>query len=140
MQLNTKHFGLIEYQEDEVIVFSEGIPGLGEDQRFLLLSDAPGDLFCWLQSVEDGDLALVLIDVPQIKPDYDPQIDKDILIEMGEPLVCYNVAVVPEDIEQMRVNLKAPILINSSLRTGRQVISGNDEYSVRHYIFEEIGG
>jgi len=140
MQLNTKHFGLIEYQEDEIITFPEGIPGLGEDKHFLLLSDAPGDLFCWLQSVDDGDLALVLVDVLQIKPDYDPQIDKETLKEMGEPLVSYNVAVVPEDIQLMRVNLKAPILINNILRTGRQVVSGNEEYSVRHYIFEEIGG
>lgn len=140
MQLNTKHFGLIEYQEDEIITFPEGIPGLGEGQRFLLLSDAPDDLFCWLQSVEDEELALVLVDVPQIKPDYDPQIDRDILKEMGESLLCYNVAVVPDDIQQMRVNLKAPILINNDTRMGMQAISGNEEHGVRHYIFEEIGG
>jgi flagellar assembly factor FliW len=140
MQLNTKHFGLIEYQEDEIIIFPEGILGLGMGQRYLLISEAPDDLFCWLQSVDNEDLALVLVDIMQLKPDYNPTIDKDVLKEMGESHLRYNIAVVPEDVQQMRVNLKAPILINKELCIGRQVISSNEEYGVRHYIFEEIGG
>ena len=134
MQLNTKHFGEVDYSEDNVIVFEEGLVGFGEYTRFLLLADDPDDLFHWLQSTEDEDLAFVLMDIKQIKPDYEPTFEQE-LIE--SPISYYVIAVVPEVMEDMRVNLKAPILINKNIRKGKQVIAENKEYGVRHYIFKE---
>ena len=139
MRLNTKHFGEVGYDADEIITFEEGLPGF-KDTEFILLADNPDDLFCWLQSTADGDLAFVLVDVKQIKPDYNPKIEPEAIESLsdGSPLSYYNVAVVPEDISQMRVNLKAPIVLNTSLRKGKQVIASNDDYGMRHYIFKEV--
>ena len=137
MQLNTKHFGEITVEENDILTFEEGLPGFDSERKFILLSDGPNDLFSWLQSAEDGDLAFVLMDIKQILPDYDPKIPTEMLEGLGEPLCCYNIAVVPENLNDSRVNLKAPILINKQLRKGKQVIASNEEYSIRHYIFEE---
>jgi len=138
MQLTTKHFGEVEYEARDIIVFEESLPGF-TDTRFILLADNPEDLFHWLQSTEDGELAFVLMDVKQVKPDYAPKIDPEALESIeGGALVYYNVAVVPEDLQEMRVNLKAPIIINKARRLGKQVIAENEEYGVRHYIFQEI--
>jgi len=134
MQLNTKHFGEVEYSEDTVITFEEGLVGFGEYTRFILLADKPDDLFHWLQSTEDEELAFVLMDIKQIMPDYEPKLEQD-LIE--PPISYYTIAVVPEVMEDMRVNLKAPILINKDIRKGKQAIADNKEYGVRHYIFKE---
>ena len=143
MQLKTKHFGDVEYALEDIIFFEEGLPGFRDDTQFVLLADNPDDLFHWLQSVEKEDLAFVLMDVKQIKADYQPRIDPEVIeaLEDGNPnaeLMCYNIAIVPEDLQQMRVNLKAPIIINKASRKGKQVIASNDEYSIRHYIFQEI--
>ena len=140
MLLKTKHFGEVNYIEEDIISFEEGLPGFRDATRFILLADHPNDLIHWLQSTEDEDLAFVLMDVKQIKPDYNPIIEPETIntLNDGTPLTYYNIAVVPDDIQQMRVNLKAPIVINQSARMGKQVIASNDEYSVRHYIFEEI--
>ena len=144
MQLYTKNFGQVEYGDEDIITFEESLPGFN-DKKFILLADRPNDLFCWLQSVEDSDLAFVLMDVRQIRPDYEPQIDPWIIESLDSgldkrngTLSYYSIAVVPEDIKQMRVNLKAPVLINSATRKGKQVIAANEDYSVRHYIFDEI--
>ena len=137
MQLNTKHFGEITFEENDILTFEEGLPGFDMERNFILLTDAPNDLFSWLQSADDGDLAFVLMDVKQLIPDYNPQIPPQALEGLQEPLSCYNIAVVPENINDLRVNLKAPIMISKQLRKGKQVIASNEEYGIRHYIFEE---
>lgn len=143
MQLFTKHFGEIDFDEDRVITFSHGLPGFPDMQRFLLLTGStPNDLFYWLQCIDDGDLAFALIDVYQVMPDYNPLVEPEEIAELGslsdEGLEIYNIAVIPEEIKQMRVNLKAPIVINPATKKGMQVIVSNDEYSIRHYIFDEL--
>lgn len=143
MQLKTKHFGEVEYALEDIILFEEGLPGFRDATQFVLLADKPEDLFHWLQSIDDEELAFVLMDVKQIKTDYQPRIDPEVMesLEDGSPnaeLVCYNIAIVPEDLQEMRVNLKAPIIINKSSRKGKQVIASNEEYGIRHYIFKEI--
>lgn len=142
MLLNTKHFGEIEYDKKSVIVFDEGIPGFDE-KEFIMLADNPDDLFCWLQSVEDGDIAFVLMDVKQIMPDYNPKIEPEVLDELKSgdeeaDLSYYNITVVPDDLKDMRVNLKAPVIINNKTCRGKQAVASNEEYSLRHYIFNEL--
>lgn len=142
MQLVTKHFGEVEYDENSTLTFPHGLPGFPEATHFLLMPDSsPNDLFYWLQCIDDGALAFALIDVYQIMPDYNPLVEPEEIKELGNladaQLEIYNVAVIPEEIKQMRVNLKAPIVINTLTRKGMQVIVSNDEYSVRHYIFAE---
>jgi len=140
MKLDTKHFGEISIEEEEIITFDEGLPGFWDSTRFVLLADQPSDLFSWLQSVDDGDLVFALMDVTQVIPDYQPQIESELIEDLGDgtSFVYYNIAVVPEDLKDLRVNLKAPVLINTNARKGRQVLASNEDYSVRHYIFEEM--
>ena len=138
----TKYFGEIEYDETAVITFEEGIPGFLDVKRFVLLADEAvaeeNDLFFWLQCVDNGDVAFALMDVLQIMPDYDPQIAPDWYADLGEPeqVGIYNIVVIPEDLQEMRVNLKAPLLIGD--RRGRQVVAGNEAYQIRHNVMEEL--
>ena len=38
----------------------------------------------------------------------------------------------------MTANLKAPIIINSQTKIGMQVIAQNEEYEVKHKIFNDL--
>jgi flagellar assembly factor FliW len=138
MKIMTQHFGEIEYQEADVIVFEQGLPGIFDVNQFILLFDEEDDTYCWMQCVEDGDLAFVLMDVPKILPDYAPRIAPTQLTGLGEDYKIYNIAIIPEEPRDMRVNLKAPIVINPHTQKGKQVIADNPEYSVRHYLFEDV--
>ena len=142
-KLTTFHFGEIEYDEEKIINFPQGLPGFPNDRRFLFMSeDENEDMFFWLQSVDNGDVAFTLMNVYGVLPNYDPMVDEEEMNELseiaGSPLEIYNIAVIPEDAKQMRVNLMAPIVINMEAGLGRQVVCTNDDYPIRYYIFEEL--
>ena len=142
-KFKTKHFGEIEYDEEKVLSFPDAIPGFPDATRFLLMNkDESEDMFFWLQCLDDGDVAFTLMDVYQVLGDYDPMVDSEEIQALGDisgaPLNIYNIVVIPEDVKQMRVNLKAPIVINTDTGVGKQVICSNEDYKIRFYIFEEF--
>ena len=142
-KLTTFHFGEIEYDEQKIIHFPDGIPGFPDDKRFLFMSEQEDeDTFFWLQSVDNGDVAFTLMNVYGILPNYDPQCDEEEMKELCDitdaPVEIYNIVVIPEDAKQMRVNLMAPVVINMEAGLGRQVVCMNDDYPIRYYIFEEL--
>ena len=144
MTISTKHFGEIKYEESSIITFPDGLPGFQENTRYILLDneDAEDDMFRWLQCVDNAEIALAIMDVYPVIQDYNPMVDEEALADLGDlsgnPLEIYNVCVIPEDLRQMRVNLKAPIIINPATRIGKQVVVQNDEYKVRHHIFNDV--
>lgn len=143
MQLNTKHFGLINIDENGILDFPEGIPGFESTKRFVLLGkDEKESPFQWLQGVDNSDLALVVIDPKLFKPDYLVDVDDDqveiLNIKDANSVLVLSIVVVPEDISKMTANLKAPILINTENRKGKQVVVDKGDYQIRHYIMEEL--
>jgi flagellar assembly factor FliW len=55
-----------------------------------------------------------------------------------EDLLLLNILTVPSDITNMTVNLRAPLIINTITRKGCQLIVNNEEYSVKHKVYELI--
>ena len=142
-KLTTHHFGEIEYDPTRIITFPHGIPGFPDSTQYLLMSENDDeDTYFWLQSIEDGNVAFTLMNVYKVLPDYDPHVDEEELAELGDvsdsPLEIYNIVVIPEYVRQMRVNLRAPIVINNNTGLGKQVICANDDYPIRYMIFEEL--
>ena len=143
MKLNTKYFGEIDYDSGLVVNFDEGLPGFPDHKKYIiLLENAKEDTFCWLQSIEDGQLAFALINIYNVKPDYNPLVNSEEVASLGNlgdnNLLIYNVVVIPDDIRQMRANLRAPIVINPTTRKGKQVILDNEDYQLKYKIFDEV--
>jgi len=143
MKLNTKYFGEIDYDSSLVVNFDEGLPGFPDHKKYIiLLENAKEDTFCWLQSIEDGQLAFALINIYNVKPDYNPLVNSEEVASLGNlgdnNLLIYNVVVIPDDIRQMRANLRAPIVINPTTRKGKQVILDNEDYQLKYKIFDEV--
>ncbi|MDK2800252.1 MAG: flagellar assembly factor FliW [Clostridiales bacterium] len=143
MQLNTRHFGLIEIDENKIIDFPEGIPGFQDIKKFVILSsDDKGSPFQWLQAVDNPDLAFVVIDPRFFRPEYVVDVnDAEIeILNIQDPtnVLIYAIVVVPEDISKMTANLKAPVLINTENNRGKQIVMDKDDYKVKHYIMEEL--
>ena len=141
MIINARSFGKIEIEKEDIITFPDGIPGFGSLKQYIIINNPDEENpFQWLQSVDDGDLAFVIINPFLIKPDYDiviPQsaIDK-LKIEDEKDVFLYTLVVVPEKLEDMTVNLSAPIVINGKERLARQIILEDKKYKTRHYIFK----
>ena len=77
----------------------------------------------------------------ELLPDYRPTVNNELLADLGE-LTSENTYLlvtvrVPENIEELSVNLKAPIVINTDTNKGSQVIV-EDDFEVRHKIYDLI--
>lgn len=143
MFIETTHFGKIEIQEENIIFFEEGIPGFEDIHRFgIINNEDPESPFCWIQAIEKPDLAFALVDPFAIKKDYDFEINDENVSTLGieEPsqVTVYAIVVVPEDLNSISMNLKAPVIVNTKNRKAAQVILNSDKYSVRHSIMDEL--
>ncbi|MCL2851476.1 MAG: flagellar assembly protein FliW [Defluviitaleaceae bacterium] len=156
MKLNTRHFGEINIDESKIVVFEEGLPGFEDLTRFALFHDesearnpedsdaqeiSAGGVFLWLQSIDDGETAFVLLNTFLFMPNYNPNLEEGALDSIGEcdpdDLIIRNIAVIPDKLENMTVNLCAPVVINAATLKGKQVMVTNKEYHVRHRIIQE---
>lgn len=145
MKLATRNFGEIEIDETKLITFQDGIPGFLNYKKYILLTNDEEDnnTIWWLQSSEDGEVAFPVLNTFSVLPEYRPEIDDELLGLLGQfkseqDLIVCNILVVPEDVTQMRVNLKAPIVINIITQKGMQAVVNNNEYEIRHNVYEEI--
>ena len=147
MKINTKHFGEIEVDEGKVIEFSNGILGFEDSKKYVMLSKKDnGQLFCWLQSVDDADTAFA-VTVPYVfYPDYKPNVADEDLAKIGingqdeiKDLSVFSIMVIPDETKNTTINLKAPVVINQATNKGGQFIASNAEYDVRHKLTDLVG-
>lgn len=139
MQLETVHFGIIEIDEKEFIYFPEGIPGFETSKKYVLIgNDGEETVFFWLQSVDMPDLCFVVTDPFMVYDGYGVDVDDDdvalLKITDANKVLSLAIVIIPEDINEIRVNLKAPILINVDKKLGKQVIQKNDDLPIRYYL------
>lgn len=141
MKLHARSFGEIEINEEDILTFPDGIPGFEESKRYIIINNPDEENpFDWLQSVDNGDLAFVIINPFFVKPDYDITIPESALeklkIKDESDVALYSIVVVPEKIEDMTVNLTGPIVINVREKLGKQIILDDNRYTTKHYIFK----
>lgn len=142
MKYKTTRFGEVDIDENTIITFPEGIIGFEDCKRFVILGGKSGRIFYWLQSLDDPNLAFVIVSPYDFKAGYSLEITEPDAEFLGakspEDLQIYAIVVVPEDPSKMTANLQAPLVINVKNRIARQIISNNPEHKLRHYILEEM--
>lgn len=142
MKLETKHFGEIEINDDGIIVFEDGIPGFGHVKKYVMIKNPNPELpFNWLQGVDEPSLAFVVVNPFLFKEDYEfniPQgIIEDLYIEDIQDVLISSIVTVPENIIDTTMNLKAPVIINTKSKKGKQLVLETDEYEIKYKIFKK---
>lgn len=139
MKLQTKYFGEIEYDADDLLTFPNGLYGFDDEHEFLLIpfDGSQGTLLC-LQSRKTPALAFIVMDPFALQPDYSPVLQKAELSALGVKdsgeLCFYVMCVVKEPVNESTVNLKCPIAIHPVTRVSAQVILESDRYEMRHLL------
>ena len=141
MKVLTKPYGEMEISEGQRILFPRGIFGF-EELRSFALFDAVQAPFYWLQSLERVEIAFVLIDPLFFRPDYAPGADPAELEEIGiaspDDALVFAIVTIPENSARMTANLQGPLILNRRRHLGRQSISANPQWGVRHVILHEL--
>ena len=142
MKANTRLFGEIDIKEDKIIKLKEGIIGFPDLQNFTLIYDEEKEgkgSIKWLQSMDDPSFALPVINPLDVKPDYQMLVNEEGLESLGkmteENTFILVTITVPEKIEEISVNLKAPFVINTDNLQGAQMIV-EDDYPIKYKIYE----
>ncbi|PJZ77987.1 flagellar assembly protein FliW [Leptospira neocaledonica] len=141
IEIQSKPFGKIKVSERQLIKFPEGLLGFGGYKSFALIEEDEESVFKWLQSVDEVDLAFVVIPPSLFKKEYKPLLSQEELSQIGlqdvsEALTLVIVTIPNDDPASMTANLQGPILINKTDLTGRQFVSRNEIHSVRERILE----
>ena len=102
----------------------------------LIFDEEIGEQIVWLQSLEEPELCFLLFDPSTYKDFYKPEITDDVENSLGTgDYACWVVLSVKEDFNESTVNLKSPVIINTSTGVALQTILEQD-YPVRHPVLE----
>jgi flagellar assembly factor FliW len=140
--IETARFGRVEIAANRVLHLLGGLLGFPKSQRFVLLEHDKDSPFQWLQSLDEGFLAVPVTDPRLFFPDYHVKIKRDELAALRvtsaeelEVLVILSLRAEPQD---MTANLKGPIIIHAERLIGRQVVLKESPYSTRHLLFPDL--
>lgn len=136
MTLTGTRFGAIDFEPDDILDFADGIVGFEGERRFILIAPAKESPFRWLQSLANPSLAFLLADPSEFIPTYDPELPGTASSRLGlgphDAYLLWTTATVPPgNLRAMTLNLAAPIVVNPTNGSGRQIVLDEDRYSVR---------
>lgn len=140
MTINTRIFGEVTIGDDRIINFPKGIVGFPELTEFALIHDSEaGDQggIRWMQSMQEPNFAMPVIDPLVVKEDYNPEVNDDLLATIGglDDVLVLVTLTVPSDVTKMTVNLKAPIIVNVPEKKACQLIVDQD-FPVKFAIYD----
>jgi len=143
LNINAKYFGLISYEEKELIHIINGLIGFESYNKYLPIPfQEEDDSLISLQCLEDEDLSFILMNPFSICQDYSPKLSDQELKELGaesaDDISYYVISVIRESVAQSTVNLKAPLAVNAINRQAKQVILEQAEYTFRHALGDMI--
>ena len=141
MVVETKMSGNVEVDEKRIISIPSGLFGFEEYTDFALV-ESEYEPFEWLQSLQEKNLAFLLIDPFLICEDYEADIDDREMLKIGikDPadVMVMTVVTVPSDGSAVTANLQGPLIINKKNRKCMQAILDGTRWTTKHNIIEAL--
>jgi flagellar assembly factor FliW len=142
LKIQTTRFGELQVNNDDVILFKEGILGFDKLTKFFVVDPGDNTLILWLQSAENGAIAFPMIEPKIFKPDYIvkliPNEMTSLELESLNGALIYSILTIPKNISEMSANLKAPIVINNKAKIARQIVLQDNKLDVKFEMYKEL--
>ncbi len=137
MKIDTKFLGALDIEEKEILTFEQGLLGLEDEKKFVLLpidADLPLAL---LQSVKQKDIGFVIAYPFAFKKDYSFDLSEEdyqqLQIEKIEDVLTYAIVTMKDTFQESTMNLLAPLIINMEKKFGKQIVlQDNKSYPLRY--------
>lgn len=140
MKIKTKYHGEKDYKEDDILIFKKGLPGFENLKKFILFSVEENELFNILHSIEDEEIGFVVTSPFNVLENYEFRLQDEYIerlkIEKPEDVLVLNTVTLSSKVENITVNLKAPIIINIKGKLGEQIILDSDKYNIKHPLIQ----
>lgn len=142
MKVKTTRFGELEVNPNDIITFSEGLLGFESLKKYFVVDPGDSTLILWLQSIEDEKVAFPIIEPKIFKPDYIakllPADLNGLELESLSAAKLYSILTIPANVVEMSANLKAPVVVNSAKKVGKQIVLQDSKLSVKHEMYKEL--
>lgn len=142
MKIKTTRFGELEVNPNDIITFSEGLLGFENLKKYFVVDPGDSTLILWLQSIEDDKVAFPIIEPKIFKPDYIakllPADLNGLELETLQTAKLYSILTIPANVTEMSANLKAPVVVNSAKKVGKQIVLQDSKLSVKHEMYREL--
>jgi flagellar assembly factor FliW len=128
MKISTTRFGSLTIRDEDVLTFVDGLIGMEECRRWVLLADAQNAALGWLQSLERAEVALAVVSPRRFVPAYQVRISRrDIQpLNLDDSNRAQVLVVITYADGSLALNLKAPLVIHLEQRLGRQIVTRDD--------------
>jgi len=133
MNISTTRFGLLTIDEGDVLTFIDGLIGMEECRRWVLLGDGQNNALGWLQSLDRAEVALAVVSPRRFVPDYRVRVARRELepLKLRDANDAQVLVIISHAGGALAVNLKAPLVIHLAERLGRQIVA-RDDHAVQH--------
>jgi|GEM_PF-63737 len=142
VKIKTTRFGELEVNPSDIVTFSEGLLGFESLKKYFVVDPGDSTLILWLQSTEDEKVAFPIIEPKIFKPDYIakllPADLNGLELESLQAARLYSILTIPATVTEMSANLKAPVVINSTKKVGKQIVLQDSKLSVKHEMYKEL--
>jgi flagellar assembly factor FliW len=142
VKITTSRFGELEVDKKDIIEFTEGLLGFENLKKFFIVDPGDQTLILWLQSVDNPDTALPIIEPKIFQPNYLikllPVELNSLSLENLQNASVYTVLTIPQNVTEMSANLKAPIIINNKTKHARQIVLQDSKLEVRFKMYMDL--
>lgn len=113
------------YEDADVITFAEGLIGLPQIRRAVVVSMNELEPFCWLAPLDNDDTRFVVVNPHEIFDGYEPENYKP---ELADRANTFAIVTIASNWEQTTINLRAPIIVDPVTKAASQQILSDSPY------------
>lgn len=141
MEIKTAYMGEVKINPSHIISFEHGIPGFEEEKEFVQLPISEESIFQVLQSIKTEGLAFIITSPFTAVANYSFELDEATIqalhIKSEEEVAVFGIVSLKDTLADSTINLKAPIVVNTTNKKAKQVILEKEEYAIRHKLNSE---
>jgi flagellar assembly factor FliW len=138
VQVTSSRFGTIEIADDRIITVVDGLLGIPDSTRYVVLEVDDDSPYVWLQSVDEPEVAFLATTPWLFFPDYELVLDDDALGALGlerpedaEVFLLLTVHREDDEVTDITANLLGPLVASTVTRRARQLVLEDSTYSTQ---------
>jgi len=140
MKMTTTRFGEIEVPESLIIKMTKPVLGFEQLRDYVIIETEDFAPFKWYQSLEQPEVAFVIVNPLLFFPDYvvevNPKEIEELKVDNVADIITYAIVTIPRDYTKMTANLQGPLLVNSRTNLSKQLVLVNSQYRIKHRMIE----
>lgn len=141
MIFNSKIYGKLEYNKNDIIIFNKGLLGFEEYKKYILVDLNEYRPFKLLQSLDNDEIGMIVISPYDFFKEYEIKLNDEVIefinIKKEEEVMVLTTVTLNDDHKKITTNLQGPIIINISNNLGEQIILDNAKYKVKEPLIKE---